>query len=164
MKKLNLKSAMLMGAIGAIAGSILCADKNAMAQGAAFFGLVGVGLGYGLQDFSLKTNRLNAFILLAAFFAPILGLLYYTGFHALMQAGIVAIATITVAFGMLAMLIVYAMLHVMDLIEETRSWPAGNSIEDDFFDDDLSLSLWGYGGSVMGYGYNIGGFRTSDDD
>ncbi len=125
MKKLNLKSAMLMGAIGAIAGSILCADKNAMAQGAAFFGLVGVGLGYGLQDFSLKTNRLNAFILLAAFFAPILGLLYYTGFHALMQAGIVAIATITVAFGMLAMLIVYAMLRIMDLVEEVKTWPAG---------------------------------------
>jgi hypothetical protein len=160
MKKINLRKILMFIAMGAIAGGIMSVDKNAVLEGAAFFGLVCAGLGYGLQDFNLKTNRLNAAILLTAFFAPILLIFNMIGFAKLLQASVMTLSTITttvattIALGMIATLIVYAMLHVMDLVDEVRTWPAGNASAD--FDDEGSLNYeWG----SEGYGFYKGMFR-----
>ncbi|MEQ1601315.1 MAG: hypothetical protein ABL885_06055 [Methylophilaceae bacterium] len=144
MKKTHLIKILMFIATGAIAGGIMSADKNAVLEGAAFFGLVGAGLGYGLQDFNLKNNRLNAAILLAAFFAPILLIFNMIGFEKLQHASVMTLSTITttlattIAFGFLATLIVYTILHVMDLVDEVRTWPAGKE--------------FGYKWGAFGYG------------
>jgi uncharacterized membrane protein YeaQ/YmgE (transglycosylase-associated protein family) len=166
MKKTKLKKILMFIITGAIAGGIMSVDKNAVLEGAAFFGLVGAGLGYGLQDFNLKTNRLNAAILLTAFFAPILLIFNMIGFTKLMQASVMTLSTITttvattIALGMIPTLIVYTMLHLMDLVDEVKTWPAGNA--SDYWDDEDGL---GFRNGIQGFGYyGASGFRIDNED
>jgi len=59
-------------ALGMLAGSGFGMDKG-IAAGAAFFGFVGFGLGYALNDFNWKRNRKTTLALLLAFLTPIIG-------------------------------------------------------------------------------------------
>ena len=133
----------LVGAVlGMLAGASFGADKG-IAAGAAFFGFVGFSLGYALNDFNWKRNRKTTLALLLAFLTPIIGFAWLMAPQVFGQAGItpaslaqVAVIALTVgpAIGGLLALVVYAVANTFGLIEESRSWPAGEVRGSEFWE------------------------------
>jgi hypothetical protein len=131
-------------ALGMLAGAGFGMDKG-IAAGAAFFGFVGFGLGYALNDFNWKRNRKTTLALLLAFLTPIIGFAWLMAPQVFGLAGITpaslaqvtAIAlTVGPAIGGLLALIVYAAANAFGLIEEARGWPAGGVMRDEDFNGD----------------------------
>lgn len=153
-------------ALGMLAGAGFGMDKG-IAESAAFFGFVGLGLGYALHDFNWKRNRKTALALLLTFLAPIIGFAWLMapqvfGLAGITPAGLAQVAAIALtvgpAIGGLLALVVYAAANTFGLIDDARGWQGGGVLDD----EDTWHEDNGYTNGIYGFGLYSNGMKIDE--